>query len=177
MHFAPPGVPVFSALTISSLMLPKLALLFGITTVLFLIPHAIAATVLAPERTAARIVAATLLHVFGICLSFVAHAFAFAFLGPSGLTLSGILIFIVFAYAIAAIYQFSFGRALLYNLLVGVFAAAMGWTADKVLFSEKGLVAYFFRSPSDREESREEIAQSPPGPAPRFATVQQAQSA
>jgi hypothetical protein len=177
MNSASPTLLAPFAVAISWEMLPKFALLLGTIAVLMLIPHSLAAAVLAPERTPARIIAAAFLHALGIFVALGMHILALAYLGPSGLTLSAIMAFIIYGFVIAAIYKFSFGRAFLYNILVAVFAGAMGWTANKVIFSEKGLFTYFLGPVLAPDESLDETYQSSPAPAPRFATVRQAQVA
>jgi hypothetical protein len=153
----------------------RIILPFCITFVVLLIPHWIAAKVLAPRPTVWLVIAALFSQlVFGI-MSFLAGYFIFAGTGPQLLAICGIASIVVSALINAGIYGFGVGRGFLYNILVGLVAGAMGMAGGKLMDSGvfEPLLA-IVRSQEGAESGRTTAVAIA---SPHYANAQEAQTA
>jgi hypothetical protein len=153
----------------------KLILPFIILFVLLLLPHWIAAKLLAPRPTVWLVIAAAFLQiVFSVGAAFVTLVFL-AMGGAGAMALVFVVVLVLSALITAGIYGFGLGRGFVYNLLVACLCAAMGWAVEQA--GQAGVFEPIF----GKQDSLEKSAGSPTenasdAQAPRFANSQEAQA-
>jgi len=142
----------------------------GIAFLLLLLPHFIAAKLLAPRPTALRILATAVLQViFMLGASFA--AFTILVLGgATGIGIAGLFVFILSALVTAGIYGFGFGKGVIYNVIVALLFGGLGWGLGKV--GQAGLLA-----PLLGKKTSATAAKTTEEQPRRFATVKEAQDA
>ena len=146
------------------------AIATGILFLLLLLPHFIAAKMLAPRPTALRIFATAVLQViFVFGASFV--VFTLLVLGGAGVSgFAGLFVFILSALVTAGIYGFGFGKGVVYNVLVVLLFAGIWWGLN--MAGQAGLL-----DPLLGKRASSPVAKTAEDQLRRFATVKEAQDA
>jgi hypothetical protein len=149
---------------------------FGILFLILILPHWIAAKMLAPRPTAGRVIGAAFFQGLFAVAAFVGVLLLGIAFGQGMFLISGIFVIILSSLVSAGIYGFGFGRGLLYNILVVVAFIGITWTVNKL--AEDGPLARLLKRPGDLKSAKTNTETPEAGKTEtHYSTVQEAQAA
>lgn len=157
----------------------EIAILAGVSLGIVLLPHILAAKMLAPHRTLPRILSAILIHTVLSVATFIGRA-TYEVIDPTKVWIIIVFAFVLAVLAMSSIYRFSIGSGILYAIVVNllsilVYRAIAPIAQSTVLAPYFGGQAHVEEAAVPGEGSSNQPAR--PHPAQTFASVEAAQAA